>query len=70
VRAKDVIGGAGLLVHHGTPVADWSAEQLRSGFNTERHPRTMIGTTRGSAIWLVTVDGRNPPVSLGMTSRS
>ena len=67
VRAKDVIGGAGLLVHHGTPVADWSAEQLRSGFNTERHPRTMIGTTRGSAIWLVTVDGRNPPVSLGMT---
>jgi hypothetical protein len=67
VLAQDVIGGAGLLVHDGTPIADWSAEQLRAGFNTERHPRTMIGTTRGSAIWLVTVDGRHPPVSLGMT---
>lgn len=67
VRAQDVVSGAGLLVHQGKPVTDWSAEQLRAGFDTERHPRTMIGTTRGSAVWLVTVDGRNPPLSLGMT---
>jgi hypothetical protein len=67
VAAQDVVGGAGLLVHQGLRMSDWTAEQLREGFNTERHPRTMIGTTRGSAIWLVTVDGRNPPVSLGMT---
>jgi hypothetical protein len=67
VQAQDVVGGAGLLVLHGQPMADWSTEQLRAGFDTERHPRTMIGTTRGSAIWLVTVDGRNPSVSLGMT---
>jgi hypothetical protein len=66
-RAQDIVGGAGLLVHHGSPMADWSAEHLRAGFDTERHPRTMIGATRGSAIWLVTVDGRNPSVSLGMT---
>jgi hypothetical protein len=67
VKAQDIVGGAGLLVYQGTPLADRSPEQLRPGFDTERHPRTMIGTTRGSAIWLVTVDGRNPPVSLGMT---
>jgi hypothetical protein len=67
VQAQDIVGGAGLLVHHGKPVSDWSAEQLRAGFDAERHPRTLIGTTRGSAIWLVTVDGRNPSVSLGMT---
>jgi len=67
VQAQDIVSGAGLLVHDGKPVRDWSAEQLRAGFDTERHPRTMIGTTRGSAIWLVTVDGRNPSVSLGMT---
>ena len=48
-------------------MADWTEEQLRAGFNTERHPRTMIGTTQGRPIWLVTVDGRNPQVSLGMT---
>ena len=67
VRAQDIVGGAGLLVHQGTPMTDWSAEQLRPGFDTERHPRTMIGTTRAAAIWLVTVDGRNPSVSPGMT---
>jgi hypothetical protein len=67
VQAQDIVGGAGLIMHNGQPVTDWSAEQLRAGFDTERHPRTMIGTTRGSAVWLVTVDGRNPSVSLGMT---
>jgi hypothetical protein len=67
VAAQDVVGGAGLLVHRGQPIMDWSPEQLRAGFDTERHPRTMIGTTRGSAVWLVTVDGRNPSLSLGMT---
>ena len=67
VQAQDIIGGAGLLVHQGRPMGEWSAEQLRAGFDTERHPRTMIGTTRGSAVWLVTVDGRNPSTSLGMT---
>jgi hypothetical protein len=67
VRAQDVVSGAGLLVHQGKPLGDWSAEQLRAGFDTERHPRTMIGTTRGSAVWLVKVDGRNPSLSLGMT---
>jgi hypothetical protein len=67
VAAQDVVGGAGLLVHRGQPIMDWSPEQLRDGFDTERHPRTMIGTTRGSAVWLVTVDGRNPSLSLGMT---
>ena len=67
IEAGDIVGGAGLLVHRGKPMGEWSAEQLRAGFDTERHPRTMIGATRGSAIWLVTVDGRNPSVSLGMT---
>jgi len=66
-QAQDIVGGAGLLVHQGKPMTDWSSEQLRAGFDTERHPRTMIGATRGSAVWLVTVDGRNPSISLGMT---
>jgi hypothetical protein len=66
-EAQDIVSGAGLLVYQGMPLTDWSSEQLRAGFDAERHPRTMIGTTRGPAIWLVTVDGRNPSVSLGMT---
>jgi exopolysaccharide biosynthesis protein len=68
-RARDIVGGAGLLVHDGRPTTtdDWAAEKMREGFATERHPRTMIGVDRSGAIWLVAVDGRNPLVSLGMS---
>jgi hypothetical protein len=65
--AHDIVGGAGLLVFRGKPITDWTEEQLRAGFNTEKHPRTMIGTAKNGTIWLITVDGRNPEVSLGMT---
>ncbi len=67
VRAQDISGGAGLLIYRGLPMTDWSDEQLAARFDTDRHPRTMIGAGRNGAIWLVTVDGRNPVLSLGMT---
>jgi hypothetical protein len=66
-EAKDIVGGAGLLVVHGEPVADWTAETLREGFATERHPRSMIGVDGRGDIWLVAVDGRQPDHSVGMT---
>ena len=66
-RADHVIGGAGLLVRDGRPLEDWTAEDLRPGFTAERHPRTIIGIDRSGDLWLVTVDGRNPQLSLGMT---
>ncbi|MEI6667910.1 MAG: phosphodiester glycosidase family protein [Acidobacteriota bacterium] len=65
--ADDIVGGAGLLIRNGQRFTEWADEQLRAGFNTERHPRTMIGTSRGGVIWMVVVDGRNPDLSLGMT---
>jgi len=67
IEAQVIVGGAGLLIVRERMMTDWTDEQLRAGFNTERHPRTMIGTSRGSTIWLVTVDGRNPAISLGMS---
>ena len=65
--ADHVIGGAGLLARSGQQITDWTVEDLRKGFSTERHPRTMVGVDRDGDIWLVTVDGRNPQISLGMT---
>lgn len=65
--ADHVIGGAGLLVRAGAPVTDWTVERLREGFDTERHPRTIIGTDADGEIWLATVDGRQPDLSLGMS---
>jgi hypothetical protein len=64
--ADHVIGGAGLLVRNGQRVTDWSVEDFKTGFATDRHPRTMVGVGPDGDIWLITIDGRNPQISLGM----
>jgi exopolysaccharide biosynthesis protein len=65
--SQDIIGGAGLLIRDGRDVEDWSIERFNQGFAENRHPRTMIGTSADSTIWLVTVDGRQPEQSVGMS---
>ena len=64
--AADVVSGAGLLRRGGADVRDWDAEHLASAF-LGRHPRTMFGIDRDGYAWLVTVDGRQPDASAGMT---
>jgi hypothetical protein len=65
--AQDIVGGAGLLIRDGRDVLDWSVEVFNKGFAEGRHPRTMIGDAADGTIWLVTVDGRQPQFSVGMT---
>ena len=65
--AQDIVGGAGLLIRDGRDVEDWSIETFTTSFAELRHPRTLIGTAADRAIWLVTVDGRQPERSVGMT---
>ena len=66
-RASDIVCGAGLLARDGRFVDDWAVEALAPGFAAARHPRTMIGTRPDGSVWLVTVDGRQPGLSAGMT---
>jgi hypothetical protein len=66
-RVPHAISGAGLLLLDGRELTEWSDENISAGFDTTRHPRTMIGTDQRGAIWLITVDGRNPLLSHGMT---
>lgn len=66
-RASYAISGAGLLLLDGRELTEWTAERITAGFDTTRHPRTLIGAGADGAIWLVTVDGRNPSISLGMS---
>lgn len=66
-RSTDAVAGAGLLVREGIAITEWGVEALRDGFVTERHPRTLIGTDAEGHVWLVTVDGRRPGVSVGMS---
>lgn len=68
-RVPHAIGGAGLLVLGGREFSEWTDERIAAGFETTRHPRTVIGTDAKGAIWLITVDGRNPSLSLGMSFR-
>ncbi len=65
--APAIVGGVGLLATTGRLVKDWGPEMPRDGFTTERHPRTVIGTASDGRIWLITVDGRNKALSLGMS---
>jgi Phosphodiester glycosidase len=65
--AQDVVGGAGLLLRDGREIEDWTVETFAQGFAENRHPRTMIGNAADGTIWLVTVDGRQPALSVGMT---
>jgi hypothetical protein len=66
-RTSDAISGAGLLILDGRELTEWAEERISKEFDTTRHPRTIIGTDGQGAIWLVTVDGRNPQRSLGMS---
>ena len=66
-RAGHAVGGAGLLRLNGRDLTEWADEQLSAVFDTTRHPRTLIGVDAEDAIWLVTVDGRQPALSLGMS---
>ncbi len=68
-RARDVVGGAGLLVRDGQAVTDVGVERMRDDFPVVRHPRSVIGTDGEGAIWLVAVDGRRPGHSVGMSFR-
>lgn len=64
--AADIVSGAGLLMVNGREMDEWADEQITAGFDTARHPRTMIGVDADNQVWLVTIDGRQPPLSLGM----
>lgn len=66
-RADAIVGGAGLLIRDGRLIDDWTVEQLTAGFPETRHPRTLIGTHSDGSVWLITVDGRQPTLSAGMS---
>ncbi len=61
-----VIGGGPRLVRAGKPVAA-GPEAGGPGFVETRHPRTAVGVRADGRILLVTVDGRQPERSVGMT---
>ncbi|HET7306663.1 MAG TPA: phosphodiester glycosidase family protein [Gammaproteobacteria bacterium] len=60
----NAIAGVGLLVQHGKNVAPTG-----TSFDDVHHPRTAVGVTAKGHLLLVTVDGRQPGFSEGMSLR-
>src|SRR4029078_1056136 len=65
--APHAVSGAGLLLLDGRELDEWKEEGLSNGFDIARPPRTMIGSAAERGIWLLPVDGPQPPLSLGMS---
>jgi hypothetical protein len=62
----DSVGGAPRIVEKGKQSVQWSEEKVGKSFSTDRHPRTAVGIGKdGKTVYLVTVDGRQPKVSIG-----
>jgi len=63
-----IVGGGPHLVTAGKPLAAAAeAEQFKEDFSRSRHPRTAAGVRDDGFLVLVTVDGRQPKKSVGMT---
>lgn len=64
---KHAIGGGPWLVHSGQPFVDMGAQHFTSRSLGFREPRSAVGVTSDGKMLLVTVDGRQKNVSVGMT---
>ncbi|NNK48993.1 MAG: phosphodiester glycosidase family protein, partial [Gemmatimonadetes bacterium] len=65
--ATVAVGGFPDLIDESRRVGDLEVE-ARPSFAAARHPRTAVGwDVETDALWLVAVDGRQPPYSSGMT---
>jgi hypothetical protein len=62
-----VLGGGPRLVRDGRPAAASDPGIYPEGFAAARHPRTAVGVRADGRVLLVTVDGRQPEMSVGMT---
>lgn len=69
IHPREAVGGRPILLRDSAIVGAVDTEG-QPGFATARHPRTAVGIAqRGRRLLLVTVDGRQPAYSAGMTLR-
>ncbi len=67
-RLQEGIGGGPRLIRDGEISIEYEQEGLARNFALDRHPRTAIGYSEDAeTLFLVTVDGRQPGFSEGMT---
>ena len=65
-HAANIIGAGPQLIKDGRVQITTEAEKMLPNFATDRHPRTAVGRLMDGRILFVTVDGRQPGISVGM----
>jgi hypothetical protein len=65
--AEDIVGGVSRLVRKGSVALSWEQEKASKSFAETRHPRTAVAKLNDGKFLMITVDGRQPGVSIGMT---
>lgn len=66
-RAYSILGGGPQLIKEGKVAITNQEEQIAPTFRSDRHPRTAIARLESGKLLLLTVDGRQPGVSTGMS---
>jgi len=66
-RADDIVGAGPLLLWKGKRLEEPEAESISKVFFLARHPRTAVGVKSDGTLLFVTVDGRRPNESVGMS---
>ena len=66
-QATNIIGGGPQLIRNGRIEITNAAEKILPSFVSDGHPRTAIAKLKSGQILLVTVDGRQPGESIGMS---
>lgn len=66
-RAYSIVGAGPQLIKAGKVAITDKEEKMSPTFRTDRHPRTAIAKLESGKLLLLTVDGRQPGVSAGMS---
>ncbi len=67
VEAEDIVAGVPQLIKDGKIEITWEQEKAGKSFAEARHPRTAVAKLAGDKFMMVTVDGRQPGTSVGMS---
>ncbi|MGD9563158.1 MAG: phosphodiester glycosidase family protein [Pyrinomonadaceae bacterium] len=63
---EDAVAGVPQLINNGKIDITWEQEKASRSFVETRHPRTAVAKLKDGKFLMITVDGRQPGVSVGM----
>lgn len=66
-KLEDITNGVPQLIKNGKIDITWKEEKASKSFAEMRHPRTAVAKMKDGRFLMITVDGRQPGLSVGMT---